>query len=216
VNGRRRLLLTGFEPFGGGTINPSGEVARALDRVELAGGRIIGRVLPVSFARLPALITDLIETTAPDALLGMGLAGSEPAIRLEQVAINRAHSEVADNDGDAPVNRPLDPAGPAGRIASLALEPLVADLREAGIPARLSFHAGTHCCNLWLYHALGALQRAGRAVPCGFVHLPSLPVQALDGAQASMPLDVMVRALRLIADAALALVDARGASPLPR
>ena len=197
------LLLTGFEPFDGGRINPSGEVARALDGATIAGARIIGRVLPVSFARLAGVIADLVETTAPAALIGMGLADGEPGLRLEQVAINRSHSERADNDGDRPANRPLDPAGPPARLATLALEPIVGALRAAGIPARLSFHAGTHCCNLWLYHALGALERRSRGVPCGFVHLPCLPEQALDGAQASMPLDVMVRALRVVAAAAL-------------
>jgi pyroglutamyl-peptidase len=197
------LLLTGFEPFNGGSINPSGEIARRLDGSEIAGARVIGRVLPVSFARLPAALAALIDTVAPDVLLGLGLAGGEAALRLEQVAINRAHSEAADNDGLAPANAPLDPDGPAARIATLALEPVIARLRAADLPARLSFHAGTHCCNLWLYRALGALERSGRAIPCGFIHLPCLPEQVLDGAQASMPLDRMVQAVRLVAEAAL-------------
>ncbi|MEJ0072126.1 MAG: hypothetical protein WDO24_29260 [Pseudomonadota bacterium] len=77
-------------------------------------------------------------------------------------------------------------------------------MRAAGLPARLSFHAGTHCCNLWLYHALGTLERRGRPIPCGFVHLPCLPEQALDGTSAAMPLDHMVQAVRLIAEVALA------------
>jgi pyroglutamyl-peptidase len=201
------LLLTGFAPFNGGHINPSGEVARRLDGSLVGDVRVVGRVLPVSFARLPALIAalldELIDEGGPAAVLGMGLAGGEPAIRLEQFAINRAHSEAVDNDGLAPANAPLDPAGPAARVATLPLDPVVARLRAADLPARLSFHAGTHCCNLWLYHALGALARAGRAVPCAFIHLPCLPEQALDGAQASMSLDRMVEAVRLVAAAAL-------------
>lgn len=202
------LLLTGFEPFGGGTINPSGELARRLDGIEIAGARVVGRALPVSFERLPSLIAALVDEmvarAGTAALLGMGLAGGEPAIRLEQIAINRAHSETADNDGVAPVNQPLERDGPAARIATLELEPIVADLRGAAIPARLSFHAGTHCCNLWLYHALGALERAGKRIPCGFIHLPCLPEQALDGASATMTLDTMTQAVRKVAEAALA------------
>jgi pyroglutamyl-peptidase len=214
------LLLTGFEPFNGGSINPSGEVAQRLDGSAIAGARVIGRVLPVSFARLPAALAALIDTVAPDALLGMGLAGGEAAIRLEQVAINRAHSEAADNDGLAPANAPLDPAGPAARLATLALEPAIARLRAADLPARLSFHAGTHCCNLWLYHALGVLERRGGAIPCGFIHLPCLPEQVLDGVQASMPLDRMIQAVRLVAEAALASAPLANApapgAPRPR
>jgi pyroglutamyl-peptidase len=193
------LLLTGFEPFDGGRVNPSGEVARRLDGARIGALTVTARVLPVSFARLPALIGALIEAARPDALIGMGLAAGDPAIRLERFAINRAHSERADNDGLAPADQPLDQAGPAGRAASWPTAPALARLRAAGIPARLSFHAGTHCCNLWLYHALGALERAGRGIPCGFIHLPSLPEQVLDSPAASMPLDVMVEAVRSVA-----------------
>jgi pyroglutamyl-peptidase len=193
------LLLSGFEPFDGGHVNPSGEVARRLDGARIGGAAVVGRVLPVSFARLPALIGELIATTPSDAVIGMGLAAGEPAIRLERFAINRAHSERADNDGLAPDDRSLDDSGPAARVATLPAAPALERLRVAGIPARLSFHAGTHCCNLWLYHALGALERAGRRIPCGFIHLPCLPEQALAVPLASMPLDVMVEAVRLVA-----------------
>jgi len=196
------LLLTGFDPFDGARVNPSGEVARRLDGSRIGTATVIARVLPVSFTRLPALIGELVATK-PDALLGMGLASGEPMIRLEQFGINRAHSERADNDGLAPVDRPLDATGPAARIATLALAPALERLRGAGIPARLSFHAGTHCCNLWLYHALGALERSDRRIPCAFVHLPCLPEQTLETPLASMPLDLMVEAVRHVAATAV-------------
>ena len=198
-----KLLLTGYEPFDGAAVNPSGEVAQKLDGARIGAATVVGRVLPVSFDRVPRLLADLIETTRPDVLLGMGLANGEATIRLEQFGINRAHSERADNDGVAPRERPLDPDGPAARIATLPLGPIVTQLRAAGIPARLSFHAGTHCCNLWLYHALGALERSGRSRPCAFIHLPCLPEQTLDVQLASMPLDVMVDAVRRVASAAV-------------
>jgi pyroglutamyl-peptidase len=197
------LLLTGYEPFDGAAVNPSGEVARRLDGARIGTATVVGRVLPVSFDRVPRLLPELIATMRPDALLGMGLANGEATIRLEQFAINRAHSERPDNDGTAPVERTLDPDGPAARIATLSLGPIVTALRGAGIPARLSFHAGTHCCNLWLYHALGALERAGRRSPCAFIHLPCLPAQTLDAQVASMPLDMMVDAVRRVAGAAV-------------
>ena len=197
------LLLTGFEPFDGGKVNPSGEVARRLDGARIGAATVIGRVLPVSFEWLPALITALVADTKPDVMIGMGLAAGEPMIRLEQFAINRAHSDRADNDGYAPDEQPLDRAGPAAHIATLPLGPLVGRLRAAGIPARLSFHAGTHCCNLWLYHAIGALERADRRIACAFIHLPCLPEQALATPTASLPLDLMVEAVRLVATGAI-------------
>jgi pyroglutamyl-peptidase len=200
------LLLTGYEPFDSASVNPSGEVARRLDGARIGAATVVSRVLPVSFERVPALLAALIDDIKPDALLGMGLAGGEPMIRLEQFAINRAHSERADNDGTAPRERALDPDGPAARIATLPLGPVVEDLRAAGIPARLSFHAGTHCCNLWLYHALGAIERGERERPCAFIHLPCLPAQTLDTQLASMPLDMMVDAVRRVARAAVAAI----------
>jgi pyroglutamyl-peptidase len=201
------LLLTGYEPFDGAAVNPSGEVARRLDGTRIGTAMVVGRVLPVSFDRVPRLLAELIETTRPNALLGMGLATGEATIRLEQFAINRAHSERADNDGTAPTERALDPDGPAARIATLPLGPIVTELRAAGVPARLSFHAGTHCCNLWLYHALGALERRGHSAPCAFIHLPCLPEQTLDAQLASMPLEAMVGAVRRVAAAAVAAID---------
>jgi pyroglutamyl-peptidase len=194
------LLLTGFEPFDGARLNPSGEVARHLDGQRIGGATVIGRVLPVSFERLPALVASLVRTVRPDAALGLGLAAGEPVIRLEAIAINRAHSERPDNDGAAPHDRPLDPAGPAARIATVALDPVIARLRASAIPARLSFHAGTHCCNLVLYHLLGTLGDR----PGGFIHLPCLPEQAMDTPIASMTLETMVAAVRIAAESALA------------
>lgn len=210
-----RLLLTGFEPFDGDTINPSGEIARQLDGRRLGAATITGRVLPVSFERLSGLAAELVATLQPDGVLSLGLAAGEPAIRLEQIAINRAHSDCADNDGARPRNRPLDPAGPAARIATLPSEPLIDQLGVAGIPARLSFHAGTHCCNLLLYHLLGELEVLGQGARCGFVHLPCLPTQAIaalrpaDGERPtvlpSMSLKTMVAATEIMLKAMVGL-----------
>lgn len=195
-----RVLVTGFEPFGGRSINPSGELARALDGRDLSGAHLVGRILPVSFTRLRGALEALWDEFKPDVVLLTGLAGAEPVLRLEQMAINAISPQVPDNDGLRPVDRRIEEGGPEGRRATMDLAAITQELLDQGIPARLSFHAGTHCCNASLYTMLGLIERAGRQVPCAFLHLPCLPAQVAadrksggpDGNSASMALETMV------------------------
>ncbi len=199
-----KLLLTGFEPFGGRTVNPSERVATALDRSSISGFDVTARVLPVSFRRLPAILDQLLGEIRPDAILPMGLAAAAPRIRLEQIAVNAMHSSQADNDGLAPFNEQIEEAGPLARRATIELGPLVQRLVQDWQPVELSFHAGTHCCNLTLYHLLGRIAR--KPVPCAFIHLPCLPEQVAsepDLGQPAMALEPMIETVRQIASLAV-------------
>jgi pyroglutamyl-peptidase len=148
----------------------------------------------------------------------LGLAMGAPAPRVETVAINAAHFGVADNDGDAPSGGEAFADGPAARRATWDGPAVVAAIEAEGIPARLSFHAGTHLCNASLFTCLGLLERRAPAVPCGFLHLPLLPEQVLwmkrnpsatsmPWDQPSMSLDQQVKA----ATGALSLLAAQSA-----
>lgn len=195
-----RLLITGFEPFGGRDLNPSELIATALDGISIRSVEVIGRVLPVSFARLPALLDALLEAERPDAVLSIGMAAGAERIRLEQLAVNAMHTQVPDNDGVAPFSETISDAGPLARRATIDLAPVVRHLIQDWQPVELSFHAGTHCCNLTLYHLLGRL--AKNPIPCAFIHVPCLPEQtdrAPDLGEASMPLDQMIETVRNIA-----------------
>lgn len=170
---RPRILVTGFAPFAGLAVNPSGEIVRALERAGPAAADLVGRVLPVSFGAVPGLVRDLIAEHRPHAVLGLGVAIGAPVIRVETTALNRAGSRVADADG-ALADGVLEPDGAAARTATYPAEAVLRAIRRAGVPAALSHHAGTHLCNLALYHCLGALD--ARA-PCGFLHVPLMPEQ---------------------------------------
>ena len=172
-----RALVTGFEAYGGRDRNPAGEIAASLDGTAIGDTRLVGRCLPVAFGALETLIPALLAEIDPVAVISLGLCPAEPVIRLERVAINLADFPIPDNDGAVLVDQPLDAGGTAARFATLPLRPIQTALLGAGIPARLSSTAGTYLCNQALYGFLGAIERSGKAVPCGFIHLPYLPEQ---------------------------------------
>ncbi len=216
---RAVALVTGFEPYGGRAINPSAEIVRRLDGAEVAGVPVVGRLLPVSFATLRQRARDLLSQFDPVLILSLGLWPGEPAVRLERVALNLAHFEIPDNDGALVANAPVEPGGPLALPSRLPLDAILQALLDAGIPARLSSSAGNFLCNATMYTFLRESQRPGTCVPCGFVHLPYLPEQVADLLRqlrdshavelhqradlSSMSLETMLRAARIIAQAAL-------------
>lgn len=206
------MLLTGFESYGGRTINPAEEVAKRLDGVTIAGVVVHGRTLPVNFAEIGSRIAGLLEELRPRAVIGLGLWPGEPMLRIERIAANIADFRIADNAGLI-AKAPVVEGGPAAFLGTLPIEAIRDRLLDTGIPARLSGTAGQFLCNALMYHALRLC--AERAPPpcCGFIHLPYLPEQvamlleqARDPAAvefhqladlASMALDTMVEGVRL-------------------
>jgi pyroglutamyl-peptidase len=198
------VLVTGFEPFGGEAINPSWEVARALDGRRIAGVGVVGVQLPCVFARsLPALQAAL-RRHRPAAVLALGLAGSRSALGVERVAINWVDARIADNAGDQPVDQPVHPGGPDAYFTRLPAKALVQCLQQQGLPAEVSFSAGSFVCNQVFYGLMHALRRRP-AVAAGFIHLPPLPQQAAQhpGSQ-PLPLADQVRALQAVVAALVA------------
>lgn len=167
----RPVLLTGFEPFGGHELNPSGEIVRRFDGRTIAGAKILGRILPVVMDGLGRRIAELVAATRPRAVIGLGLAAGEPVIRLERQATNRAEFRIPDNAGIKLDGQPIDPNGPPTRPTRLPIERIHAALVAKGIPARLSDSAGLYLCNVAMYEILA---ESSGDVAAGFVHLPHL------------------------------------------
>lgn len=160
------LLVTGFEPFGGDAINPSGDAALRLDGQTIAGHVVRGAVLPCVFAQAPVQLRALVEVHQPALLLCLGLAASRRGFHLERVAINLIDARIADNAGAQPVDAPVDPAGPPAAFTTLPVKAMAAALRADGFAAEVSYSAGTYVCNQ-VFHAAMALP-----VPrAGFLHV---------------------------------------------
>lgn len=172
------VLLTGFEPFDGGTMNPSQEIARALDGHEIAGTNVRSRVYPVSHARIADAVRAALDETRPRLVVSLGLAGGEQMIRLERVGVNLADFPAADNDGALLKDTKLILGGLDAFASTLPMREIHGALLRAGIPARLSNTAGTYLCNACLYLTGAVLKERRGDAAFGFIHLPYLPEQA--------------------------------------
>lgn len=173
-----KLLLTGFEPFGGGSANPAWDCLTRLP--EVAGVDMIKRCLPVSFSTAPAMLLRLLDETRPDAVICLGLAAGRKKITPEMIAINLAHASIADNDGAKPEQMPLIPGGADGIFSTLPVFELARALEAAELPAQVSYSAGAYVCNCLMYHLL--TWAAPRQIPAGFVHVPDtcdLPLERI-------------------------------------
>lgn len=189
-----RLLLTGFEPFGGETVNPSGEIVRALEADPPPGVELTALVLPVRFRSVAEGILPTLDSH--DAWLGLGEAGGRAHLSVERVGIN------VFVDGSLPIEKreelTIREGGPDAYFARLSLHDIATAMRDAGAPAAVSNTAGTYCCNESLYTVQHHLAETGADMPSGFVHLPYLPEQVASkpAGTPSMALETQVLGIR--------------------
>ena len=195
-----KILVTGFTPFGGETLNPSWEAVRALDD-SIAGAEIIKCEIPTEFEASITVLKAAIAAHQPGAILCVGQFGGSPSIQVERVAINLRDARIPDNAGFQPHDQPVVGSAPDAFFATIPTRQIADRLRTAGIPAVLSYSAGTYVCNNLLYAALYESSRADRksAARCGFIHVPYLPNQAAAASSnaPSMSLELMVQALTI-------------------
>jgi pyroglutamyl-peptidase len=185
-----RVLVTGFEPFSGSTVNPSQQLVDALD------GDVAKALLPVSYARAADALRAAFAEHSPDVVICFGQADGRTGISVERFAHNLDEATTTDNDEAPGSGEPIDPDGPAAYASSLPVDDIVAALRAEGIPAAPSRDAGGFLCNHVFYVLMRTLETEGGRG--GFVHVPLLPEQALDQDAATMPLETLVRAAGII------------------
>lgn len=208
---RRAALVTGFEPFAGHGLNPSGELARKIDGHKIAGVEVVGRILPVDIEKIDGAITKVLDEVDPVAVVNLGLVAGEPVVRLERVALNLAAFEIPDNAGRLVEDRKLDKSGETALWSRLELARIRRALLDHGIPARLSSTAGTYLCNAAMYRFLRAVPEG---IPCGFIHVPLLRAQVAElldkpgggrdvGNYASMEFPTLLRAVEIALEISL-------------
>lgn len=189
----KRILMTGFEPFGGQKINPSWQAVQGVTAPE--GVELLRRELPVRWYDTSAAVKALIEELHPDAILLTGQAGGAERIRVERVGLNLRDAGAADNAGVVVRDTPVFEGAPTAYFSTFAYREILAALTNAGLPAAYSFSAGAYLCNEALYTALHLLPEA----KCGFIHLPFLPEQSEK--HFTLPLDKQILALQLVLNA---------------
>lgn len=170
----KKLLITGFEPFGGETVNPSWEAVRLLPD-QIGSCRLAKLNICVEFDRAAACVLEAAEKLQPDVILCIGQAAGRSGITPERVAINLRDASIADNAGAQPVDTPVIPGAPAAYFATVPVKAMVAAIKERDIPSALSYSAGAYVCNDLLYTLLHSY--AGTPTRIGFIHVPFLPEQ---------------------------------------
>jgi pyroglutamyl-peptidase len=174
----KKILVTGFERFGGEVINPSEEIVRSIDGEMLDGYKIVGAILPVVFAEAPQMLAALIEQHRPSLVIALGQAGGRAEISIERVAINLIDARIPDNADLQPIDVEVIAHAPAAYYTNLPIKAIVARLTERGIPAAVSLSAGSFVCNqvfYWIAHLLATEYPETRG---GFIHVPWLPQQS--------------------------------------
>jgi len=190
------ILLTGFEPFGGSHINPSIEACKPLDGREYNGYKVKVVEIPLRFDEVRPSLVKAIEDTKPSAVICTRQAGSS-MIRLERVAINVANARIAYNCGKQPVDEPIVDDGPVAYFSTLPLRQMLAAIEEEMVPVTISNSAGTFGCNHIFYDLMHHIEEEELGIPGGFIHVPSLPEQAMKKQGPSMSLDLIVKALEM-------------------
>ena len=175
----KRLLITGFAPFGGDHINPSWQAVRALPDT-VGQWELYKKELPVTFRGAPAALFEAVEEAEPDAVLMVGLAAGRGAVTPERQGVNEIVARIPDNEGNQPQDEPVVPGGPETLFSTLPVEDMTDAIAALGIPARLSDSAGRFVCNALLYAALYHLEQSDDPIPAAFIHVPATPEMGLD------------------------------------
>jgi pyroglutamyl-peptidase len=185
-----KMLLTGFEPFGKATLNPSGEIVK-----QISGDNIVTAILPVAYAQSAERLLALITEHNPDVVICLGQAEGRTQITPERIAINLDDARLADNNGEMRNDVPIIVGGPVAYESTLPIKEFVKAINDVGVPAAVSLSAGAFLCNHVFYVAQHKL--VGTKVRSGFVHVPLMDEQAGEfPGLPTMPLDQMVKAVR--------------------
>lgn len=183
----KKLLITGFDPFGGQKINPAWETVRSLPRV-IGDHEVYPLQVPTEFARCHIPLFEAADRLQPDLVLCVGQAGGRREVTAEYAAINLMHASMPDNAGFAPRLLPVEKGGREAFFTPLPLHTAVETLRARGLPVSVSYSAGVYVCNTLYYRCLSRF--CGTATRAGFIHVPFFPCQAKEGVPALEPEEI--------------------------
>lgn len=212
---RPRILLTGFEPFGGESVNASWEAVAAVDPAAVVGLDLVRLMLPVRFGASFDSLEAALARDSVAAVIMVGQASGRDAVSIEARAVNQDDARTPDNAGLAPAGVPILPGGPPSFPSGLPVEAIVARLLAAGIPARRSESAGTFVCNHVFYRACALAEAWTDRPVAGFIHVPQTPVQAALRGGPCLATEAAAEALRLAVVETAAWLAGGAGTPAP-
>ncbi len=210
-----KVLVSGFEPYGEMSVNPTQTLAEEAKGFDLDGIQVHSVLLPVNYDECVERLVQEIERVSPDVVVSCGLWPGRTAITPERIGINAkdtmAEDPIADNKGRMPVDEPINPEGPDAIFSMLPYRRITENLMAAGIPSFVSNTAGSYICNNTLYGVLDHVKRNDLPTAAGFVHFPASTEMAVENpTQPSLPMEVMVEGLRVILKTVVEGLGARG------
>lgn len=206
-----KILVTGFNPFGGEKINPAIEVVKRIPD-EIKGASILKLEIPTVFKKSAEVVKDAMIKEQPDYVVSIGQAGGRSGLTPERITINQDDASIPDNEGNQPIDIPIQPDGENAYFSQLPIKAMVSAMKDTGAPASVSNSAGTFVCKHTMYQTLFLTHTEFPGTKAGFIHIPFLPEQVIvRPGVASMSLDNMVKG---ITAAIGAIVELHGKSDL--
>ena len=198
-----KVLITGFDPFGGETMNPAWEAVKLL-KDEIGGAQIIKLQIPTVVGKSIQKIHEKMQEIHPDIVISVGQAGGRFGVTPERVAINVTDARIPDNEGNQPIDVPIFEDGDTAYFSNLPVKAMVQAIKHAGYPYVLSNSAGTYICNHFMYGILYYIQKEFPGVRGGFIHVPYATAQVVDKPQTpSMSLADIAASLEAAVEAAV-------------
>lgn len=174
-----KVLVTGFDPFGGEKVNPAYEAVKLLPDT-IAGAEIIKLEIPTVFSKSGPAVEAGIQKYQPDVVINVGQAGGRSCVTIEQVGVNLAEARIPDNAGEQPMDEPLQVDGAPAYFATIPVKAIVKNIRDHGIPCHISYTAGTYVCNCVMYNVLHMAATKYTNIRAGFIHVPFAAEQVID------------------------------------
>ena len=197
-----KVLVTGFDPFGGEPVNPAFEAVKMLPD-EIEGAEIIKLEIPKVFSKCVPAVEEGIKKYEPDIVINVGQAGGRSCVTIEQVAVNLAEARIPDNDGEQPSDEPVQKDGAPAYYATIPVKAIVKNIRDHGIPCHISYTAGTYVCNCIMYNVLHMAATKYTNIRAGFIHVPFAAQQAVEKPNGTpfMSLEMIAKSLEYAIEA---------------
>ncbi|WP_148409645.1 pyroglutamyl-peptidase I [Murimonas intestini] len=172
-----KVLVTGFDPFGGEKVNPAYEAVKLLPET-ISGADIIKLEIPTVFSKCGHIVEEAVKVYSPDVVICVGQAGGRTGISIEKTAINLAEARIPDNEGAQPIEESIREDGDTAYFSTLPVKAMAENIRRHGIQAGISYSAGTFVCNYIMYQVLYLADKKYRGIRAGFIHVPYSTEQA--------------------------------------